>query len=181
MHSTLILSFAALALAQSTSLAPAVSTSGQVQSSAVNNPSTFLTQTNSLGVVTGQPMAVTTQPLAVTTQPTVVTSQTQAATFVPGQPGIPQGLNTTLATAVPTVAAAGNSTAAGSAARNGTTVVTATTNTPSGPTSSSRASSTSSGSSSSSSSGSSSGAVATRVGQTGLGMVVAGALFALFL
>ncbi|KAL9098963.1 MAG: hypothetical protein Q9163_005469 [Psora crenata] len=49
------------------------------------NPFTaYLTQTNSLGVVTATP--VTTQPAAVTTQPTPVTTQPDAATSPAGTP-----------------------------------------------------------------------------------------------
>jgi hypothetical protein len=62
---------------------------------AQQNPfETFLSQTDSRGVVTGQPDPVTTQPLPVTTQPDPVTTP---ASFIPtGPSGIPVGINTSL-------------------------------------------------------------------------------------
>jgi hypothetical protein len=62
---------------------------------AQQNPfETFLSQTDSRGVVTGQPDPVTTQPLPVTTQPAPVTTP---ASFIPtGPSGIPVGINTSL-------------------------------------------------------------------------------------
>jgi len=80
--------FAIAALAQSDS--SAISSS----SYSYDNPFTsYLTQTNSLGVITGQPAPATsipTQPGVVTTQPAVVTSQPLPATL----PALSSGFNT---------------------------------------------------------------------------------------
>jgi hypothetical protein len=80
MRSAIILTLAAVAMAQ-------VSEPSSIPS--YTNPMTsFLTQTNSLGVVTGQPKpdlnVVTSQPLPVTTQPALVTSQPPVETSPAG-------------------------------------------------------------------------------------------------
>ncbi|MCJ1407042.1 Glycoside hydrolase 18 protein [Ptychographa xylographoides] len=85
--------FASVALAQ----AVTEFTDGQPQaptSSAYTNPFTsYLTETNSEGVVTGMPSVVTSMPTSipavVTSMPAVETSVGVAATFVSGSPGIP--------------------------------------------------------------------------------------------
>ncbi|KAL8779154.1 MAG: hypothetical protein Q9213_007080 [Squamulea squamosa] len=68
------------------------------QSSTPNSFNDFLSQTNSLGVITGQPTAVTTQPgvivsqpdgaSGVTGEPTFVTSQPNGVSVVTGQPTV---------------------------------------------------------------------------------------------
>lgn len=81
--------FAIAALAQSDSSATPSATSTVSN----DNPFTsYLTQTNSLGVITGQPAVVTTQPDVVTTQPAVVTTQPLPATL----PALASGFNTIL-------------------------------------------------------------------------------------
>jgi len=79
--------FAIMALAQSDSSA----TPSAVSTASYDNPFTsYLTQTNSLGAVTGEPAVVTTQPAVVTTQPAVVTTQPLPATL----PALASGFNT---------------------------------------------------------------------------------------
>jgi len=86
----LSLALAAVASAQSTSVSTSVSTSDSTSISTPpysNTLTNFLTETNSLGVVTGQPSVVTSipdQPGAVTTQPIV------ASVYA----GLTTGLNT---------------------------------------------------------------------------------------
>ncbi|KUM55365.1 hypothetical protein ACN42_g11928, partial [Penicillium freii] len=66
MRFSIVFTLSAIALANAQS---------SVSIETVDNPATqYLTQTNSLGVVTGQPDAVTTQPTAVTSQVAAVTS-----------------------------------------------------------------------------------------------------------
>lgn len=90
---------------------PLSSVSAATPTSVYVNP--FITETDSLGVVTGQPTAETSQPLPITTQPSVITSQAPAATFESTAPGIPVGLNTTLIPVVSSSASAAGTSAAG--------------------------------------------------------------------
>ncbi|KAJ5247168.1 hypothetical protein N7468_002151 [Penicillium chermesinum] len=70
------------------------SSSAAADTSVPPNPETqYLTETNSLGVPTGQPSVITSQPAVVTSQPAVVTSQTAAAS-------IPAGLTAPVVTPV---------------------------------------------------------------------------------
>ena len=109
------------------------------------NPFTsFLTETNSLGVVTGQPSVVTSQPAvvtsqpaAITTQPAAVTTQPAAATSVPAvvtSPAVPivsphissgltslAGANATVTTATLSTTAVVLSTQSSAAAASATT------------------------------------------------------------
>lgn len=70
-----VAAFAGAAVAQSSSVDPAPQTN-------------YLTQTNSLGVVTGGPAAVTTQPSVITSQPAVATNVGTAASIPAVAPGI---------------------------------------------------------------------------------------------
>ncbi|ERF76143.1 hypothetical protein EPUS_01477 [Endocarpon pusillum Z07020] len=93
-------------------------------SSSYSNP--YVTQTNSLGVVTGQPSPETSQPLPVTSQPSVITSMSPAATYVSNAPGIPVGLNTTLLPVVSSSAVEGTSAAGNLSTSTSTATATAT-------------------------------------------------------
>lgn len=152
---------------QAPSSAPVASVSSYV------NP--YVTQTNSLGVVTGQPLPATSQPLPVTTQPSVVTSMASAATYVSSAPGIPVGINTTLISVASSSSAMAGTSAAGNLSTSTRTQ------------SASRTSGTSGSASSGSSTSQSSAAAATgaagaiHVAGTGLALGLAGSIFALFL
>jgi len=112
--------FAAAAFVAYAAAAPAVSeyTDGQPQvtstltttSPYTNAFTSYLTETNSLGVVTGQPSVITSQPSVVTSQPAVVTSQPAVVTTKPTVPGVSVGTissaagagkNTTVTTSSP--------------------------------------------------------------------------------
>ncbi|MCJ1245046.1 hypothetical protein MMC30_002247 [Trapelia coarctata] len=120
--------FAAVAFA-----APAVSefTDGQPQvvttttTSPYTNPFTsFITQTNSQGVITGMPSVVTSQPSVITSQPAAVTTQPAVVTSPAGAPApsvaTPHfssvvGSNTTVTTSSPKTSGTGSSTPSGTA------------------------------------------------------------------
>ncbi|KAI4214465.1 MAG: hypothetical protein LQ351_002882 [Letrouitia transgressa] len=113
----LTLPLAALALAQSS------------DSAAYTNPFTsFLTQTNANGVITGQPLPATSQVGAATSQPEVVTTQPDVVTSVPtalptsvpvptGPQGIPGAANGT--TLVPVGTGGSGSSASGTGSGSG--------------------------------------------------------------
>jgi len=144
------------------------------------------TETNSLGVVTAQPVPITTQPTVVTTQPVAATSQPIAATSQEVAATVPAGppANSTLVvvpSVVGTGSSAGSTGSSGSSGNNstfttGTPVASSTSG--SGSSGSGSGSGTSSGSGSSSTGKSSSGA---GMLQPFLGLGLAGALFAAFL
>ncbi|KAJ5677194.1 uncharacterized protein N7477_002827 [Penicillium maclennaniae] len=76
--------------------AAALALGASAETSSVN----YLTETNSLGVVTGQPTVVTSQPTVVTSQPTVVTSQPAVVTSQEPAASIPAGLTSPVVTPV---------------------------------------------------------------------------------
>jgi len=86
MQSYALLAFVALASAQSSSISAAASAATSVSEDPLNS---YLTMTNSNGVITGIP----TQPAVVTSQPSVVTSQPLPASIYAG---LTTGLNTVI-------------------------------------------------------------------------------------
>jgi len=161
--------FAAVALAQSSESSTSISIPPY------SNPNTaYLTETNSLGVITGGPTpqtAVTSQPSVVTSQPSVITSQPLVAT-------IPAGLPTGFYTAIQP----NNSTIVASIGTDTTSIVTPT------PSSSSKTGAAASTTGSESASGTQTGAAASS--STGAAAIIkvasgafvgAGAIFAAFL
>jgi uncharacterized membrane protein YgcG len=151
--------FAALSVAESS-----------VTSIPYSNPATsYLTQTDSNGVITGQPSVATSMPGAVTTQPGVVTSQPDAASI----PALSSGMNTVVM---------GNRTQTYNVVNNSTVLVTptptaATTTGGSG----SGSGSGSSGSKTGSGSSSTSSGAADNIKLASGALAGAGAVFALFL
>lgn len=191
MHSSssvlLIASFLAASstYAQSTSTVEAVTqiTDGQVQAPTVPAVSSYVnpytTQTNSLGVVTGQPSPETSQPAPATSLPPLATSQESAATFYSSLPGVPVGINTTLVPIVSTTSGATATSTGNSSAGNLTTSTRTATGTR---TSTERETSDPTGTPSSTESPESTGAAASlHIAVSGLALGVAGSFFALFL
>lgn len=160
-----------LALLAATMVTAQETNTTSVSSVPYSNPETsYTTETNSLGVITGQPTPVTTQPGL----PAAVTSQPAAASIYAG---LSQGLNTVIAgNRTLTVNVSGNSTSV--VTPTPTTQSTLTTNTASGTTGTGSASGSKTGSSSSSTS---SGAAADVVKMASGALVGAAGVFALFL
>lgn len=167
---------AAFAAAVSAQDASASASTTSTSTPPYSNPNTqYLTQTNSVGVVTGMPSVVTSQPaggVAITTQPAVVTTQPILAT-------IPAGLSTGLNT-IPygnttvTVSMSGSITSIISASK--TTATSGSGAAASGSGASASGSGTATGASSSSSAG-----AGAHIKAGGAALGFAGAMFAAFL
>ncbi|MCJ1259243.1 ADAM metallopeptidase with thrombospondin type 1, motif [Lignoscripta atroalba] len=190
MRSSIIfaLPFAAVALAQSSTVVSVTEvTDGQVQatSTTYTNPFTsFLSQTDSLGVVTGQPSVVTSQPSVFTSQPVAETSQPSVITVPAGAPTLVGTVTDAFVTGtLATVVISGSGLPVAGNTSGNTTV--STQPTPSG-TVTTRTSSGGASSAAAGTAGSSSPATTTSAGgasmlQPVLGLGFAGALFAAFL
>lgn len=147
----------------------------QAPTSIYSNP--FVTQTDSRGVVTGQPipetsqpLPETSQPLPITTQPSVVTDISPAATYYStGPPGVP--MNTTLVS----VLSSGTGSAAGNLSSSTRTLSSTRTGaTPTG----AEEEATSTDASASEATGA---AASIQIAGTGIALGLAGSVFALFL
>ena len=150
----LVLLAAAVSAQETNSTEPTVSYS--------NLETLYTTETNSLGVITGQPTPVTTQP----GQPAVVTSEPAAASIYAG---LSQGLNTVVV---------GNSTLTVDVNGNQTSVVTSTSTAPS---SAASAGTTGSGTATASSSSTKSSSGAATIKLASGALAGAAGVFALFL